>query len=189
MTISNIQVAVNCAQGGVTGKLIVYDVTRGDNSIDRIHRTWHVYGVLQEKGKRPGVNGQIIEKAPPNLLPILQKFAVHCESKVGDKRFSNVNIHLCGALVAKKQIKAPPAKPPYVTATHMVNVQQANEAQVKQLQVQVDALNKKLDAEKASDAAILHELEITKARLADLEGFLKEGLKIYKQAKAAAIAK
>lgn len=141
--ISDVKWQVNVNQfGGVSGRNIIYTIKNPDGSQYRISRIFDVYSKAPEfkKGLR---NTAVIESPPPASLPALNNYILQCEKNIGAKKFPNVNIHRCGALLSKTCITSA-IKPPTITEQlkNSLKVQeteiQAIKKQIADLQVQVN---------------------------------------------------
>jgi hypothetical protein len=166
LTISNFQLHlnVNTQNGGVTGKNLIYDIHNSDGSVDRVMRVWDVYSRFSEY--RHGVKKSVvIEPAPVHMYSVLKNYALTCEKNVGNKKFPNVNIHRCGALLSKTRIKQPPPPQKYVTANQLNAQLSSLNTQIQILQKQVSDLTAKLSVATKEKQALQAQLNEVNAKL------------------------
>jgi hypothetical protein len=178
MQISNFQLSVNVdAESYVTGYNLIYDRKNADGTIDRVMRIWFTYGCRHEN--RSGVrNKAVIEKPLPCQVKTLEKFATQCEkfshlwtNTVNGKLLSTTRLSPQPAPAPKPAPKAAPPK--NITASQMLGTTQALQTQVNALAAKIAELTQRLAKEVATKDAIKLELEVTKGKLAVIEGYLK----------------
>jgi hypothetical protein len=98
---SGFQQQVNIrADGGVSGKNVIYKRLNSDGSTTAITRVWRVYARAPEF--RPGrYNTAVVEAVPSHELLGLLGLIIKWEHEVGDRKFANVNVDFGGARLGK----------------------------------------------------------------------------------------